>query len=133
MSTIEDTLEHADRLRLLVAGSLPNVRTEFAHTHMASLSNPEFLDLVMPRDCTRCRRERRLRNARVALEPYDSDWGTALESPSPWPDFADVVRLAWCDEHGLEAVTGERHYRTGYDRGIAGEFACGAIVTDDVF
>lgn len=58
----------------------------------------------------------------------------ALNPNQPFPDdYAEFVRLAECPDHGLEAVTNNREYGTGYDRGIAGEFACGRIVMEDVF
>jgi hypothetical protein len=72
--------------------------------------------------------ERRKRYAELDHMPW------ALNPNQPFPDdWADYVRLAVCDEHGLEAVTNQRQYNTGYDTGIAGEFACGAIVMEDVF
>jgi hypothetical protein len=69
---------------------------------------------------------RTLENAEVAYEPYDAGDGE--------PDWAPYVRLADCDAHGLEPVTGHRIIPTGPgDTCEVGTFACGAIVTEDVF
>jgi hypothetical protein len=76
--------------------------------------------------CPEQRLLRRLRNAELAYEPYDDGTGE--------PDWAPYVRLAECDVHGLEAVTGHRIIPTGPgDLCHVGTFACGAIVGEDVF
>lgn len=104
-------------------GNVTNVRLAWSHTHPLGDDNPAY-----HLDCNACRVGRRLHNAEQTLEPYHP-----IEWVDDWPDFAPYVRLAWCKAHGLEAVTGHRTYNTGYDRGVAGEFACGAIVEEDVF
>ncbi len=70
---------------------------------------------------------RTLENAELEYEPY---------GPADYdgPEWAPYVRLAECDAHGLEAVTGHKIIPTGPgDRCHVGTFACGAIVTEDVF
>lgn len=70
--------------------------------------------------------QRRRANADEAWEPYDDGTGE--------PEWAPYVRLAVCDHHGLEAVTDRRIIPTGPgDLCDVGVFACGAVVTEDVF
>lgn len=111
---------YAEHLEVLLTAPPTPVRQAFKHNHPLSLAHPPFLDLILPRDCQACRVERRLKNAK---HEYEDD-GT---------DIYPYVELAWCRVHGPEPVTGYRSYRTGYDTGIAGEFACGLINEEDVF
>lgn len=126
MSVIEQ--DYAERIDRLINGQVFPIRS-LPHNHAIPggvwVDGHEFV--TRPLTCARCGVERRLKRARLDFEPY------APVGEDGWPEFAPVVRLAWCDDHGLEPVTGEKQYRTGYDRGVAGEFACGQIVKDDVF
>lgn len=64
----------------------------------------------------------------IEYEPY------AATPNADEPDWAPYCRMAECEEHGLEHVARNRTIPTGPgDLCDVGVFACGRIVTEDVF